>query len=59
MLTGWFERTAIPTGEDDNHWSTACFYLPDEDGALKTSWLDYSRLELKGLEELCPAISAA
>ena len=33
-------------------------YYADKDGALKTeSWLDYSQLELKGLEELNSDIS--
>ena len=57
MLTGWFDEDGNPLGEDDNPLEHGVYYA-DEDGALKTeSWLDYSRLELKGLEELSSDIS--
>ena len=57
MLTGWFDEDGNPLGEDDNPLEDGVYYA-DEDGALKTeSWLDYSQLELKGLEELSSDIS--
>lgn len=57
MRTGWFDEDGEPLDEDDNPLVEGVYYA-DEDGALKTeSWLDYSQLELKGLEDLTSEIS--
>uniref|UniRef100_UPI0036F20BA0 cell surface protein n=1 Tax=Enterocloster aldenensis TaxID=358742 RepID=UPI0036F20BA0 len=57
MLTGWFDEDGNPLDEDDNPLEEGMYYA-DEDGALKTeSWLDYSQLELRGLEDLSSDIS--
>lgn len=57
MLTGWFDEEGNPLDEDENPLEEGMYYA-DEDGALKTeSWLDYSQLELRGLDDLESDIS--
>ena len=57
MLTGWFDEDGRPLDEDENPLEEGVYYA-DKDGALKTeSWLDYSQLELSGLEDLNSDIS--
>ena len=57
MLTGWFDEDGNQLDEDDNPLEEGVYYA-DADGALKTeSWLDYSQLEIRGLEDLSSDIS--
>ncbi len=57
LLTGWMDEEGEPLDEDDNPLEEGVYYA-DEDGALRTdSWLDYSEMDLNGLENLSSEIS--
>ena len=57
MLTGWFDEDGEPLDEDDNPLEKGEYYA-EADGALMTErWLDYSELDVNGLEDLSSEIS--